>query len=421
MIIKNVKVYTEDEIFTDGMVVIRDGRFDQVLTDAGKVKATADMRAAADLWSTDGECFDDEVIDGEGAYAIPGLIDIHFHGCKGYDFCDGTKEAIAEIARYEASIGVTGICPATMTLPVDELTRILSVAASYAADASLASGGQMAESGREDAHGDRKNAPGADLLGINMEGPFISTEKKGAQDERSIIPCDAGICGQFLDASEGLVKFVGIAPERNGDFASFIGQVKDKVNVSLAHTNADYDTAKAAFDAGACHAVHLYNAMPVFTHRTPGVVGAVSDSPQVNAELICDGVHIHPSVVRATFKMMGADRMILISDSMRATGMPDGRYLLGGLEVDVAGSRATLVSNGALAGSATNLMDCMRTAVKKMGIPLETAVACATKNPAKALGEYEDYGSIAPGKKADVVLLDQELKIKAVIKGGVKI
>ena len=137
MIIKNVKVYTEDEIFTDGMVVIRDGRFDQVLTDAGKVKAAADMRDAADLWSTDGECFDDEVIDGEGAYAIPGLIDIHFHGCKGYDFCDGTKEAIAEIARYEASIGVTGICPATMTLPVDELTRILSVAASYAADASL--------------------------------------------------------------------------------------------------------------------------------------------------------------------------------------------------------------------------------------------------------------------------------------------
>ena len=161
--------------------------------------------------------------------------------------------------------------------------------------------------------------------------------------------------------------------------------------------------------------------MPVFTHRMPGVVGAVSDSPHVNAELICDGVHIHPSVVRATFKMMGADRMILISDSMRATGMPDGRYLLGGLEVDVVGNRATLVSNGALAGSATNLMDCMRTAVKEMGIPLETAVACATKNPAKAIGEYEDYGAIAPGKKADVVLLDQELKIKAVVKGGVKI
>lgn len=150
-------------------------------------------------------------------------------------------------------------------------------------------------------------------------------------------------------------------------------------------------------------------------------MGAVSDSPHVNAELICDGVHIHPSVVRATFKMMGAERMILISDSMRATGMPDGRYLLGGLEVDVKGNRATLASNGALAGSATNLMDCMRTAVKKMGIPLETAVACVTMNPAKAIGEYENYGSITPGKKADVVLLDGELEIKGVIKGGVRL
>ena len=188
---------------------------------------------------------------------------------------------------------------------------------------------------------------------------------------------------------------MGVAPERSQDTLQFIRQMKDKVNISLAHTNADYDTAKAAFDAGANHAVHLYNAMPAFTHRSPGVVGAVSDSPHVNAELICDGVHIHPSVVRATFKMMGQDRMILISDSMRATGMPDGRYLLGGLEVDVVGNRAVLASNGALAGSATNLMDCMRTAVKVMGISLEDAVACATVNPAKALGVFENYGSNA--------------------------
>lgn len=406
MIIKNVKVYTEEKVFEDGMIVIKDGRFDKVLTGAETGKASEDMRNAA------GDYAGEEVEDGEGAYAVPGLIDIHFHGCKGYDFCDGTAEAIGEIAKYEASVGVTGICPATMTLPVEELTGILSAAASYAESSCQ----------RSDKKGTgEKRVPGADLLGINMEGPFISIEKKGAQDERNIIPCDAEICRKFLDASKGLVKFVGIAPERNGDFTAFINQVKDEVNVSLAHTNADYDTAKAAFDAGACHAVHLYNAMPAFTHRAPGVVGAVSDSPHVNAEIICDGVHIHPSVVRSTFKMMGAKRMILISDSMRATGMPDGRYLLGGLEVDVKGNRAVLASNGALAGSATNLMDCMRTAVKKMGIPLETAVACATMNPAKAIGEYENYGSIAPGKKADVVLLDGELKIKDVIKGGVRL
>ena len=383
MIIKNVKVYTEDKEFCEGKIVIENGKFSSVFPGEERT--------------------DDEIVDGEGCYAIPGLIDLHFHGCHGYDICDGTKEALEKIARYEASIGVTGICPATMTLPQQELMHILSVAASYKEAA------------------DQERGAAADLLGINMEGPFISVEKKGAQDQRHIVPCDQELCQQFLDASKGLVKFVGVAPERSQDTLQFIHQMKDKVNISLAHTNADYDTAKAAFDAGANHAVHLYNAMPAFTHRSPGVVGAVSDSPHVNAELICDGVHIHPSVVRATFKMMGQDRMILISDSMRATGMPDGRYLLGGLEVDVVGNRAVLASNGALAGSATNLMDCMRTAVKVMGIPLEDAVACATINPAKALGVFENYGSIAPGKNADVVLLDQDLNLKMVVKSGVRI
>ena len=382
MIIRNVKVYTESKTFEDGAIMIRNGVFDQVLT--GPDSAGAD---------------DSEILDGEGCYAIPGLIDLHFHGCMGDDFCDGSKEAIARIAKYEASIGVTAIAPATMTLPADELEEILKVAAEYKKEAS----------------------EGADLIGINMEGPFISPAKKGAQDERNIVPCDTDMCHRFLDASEGLVKFVGIAPEQSEKSLDFIQQMKGKVNISLAHTNADYDTAKAAFDAGANHAVHLYNAMPAFTHRAPGVVGAVSDSEHVMAEIICDGVHIHPSAVRATFKMMGADRMILISDSMRATGMPDGRYTLGGLDVDVVGNRATLVSDGALAGSATNLMDCMRIAVKKMGIPLETAVACATMNPAKSLGVYDQYGSIKAGKKADVVLLDKELNLKMVIKDGKKI
>ena len=384
MIIDNVKVYTEEKTFVKGGIMLDGDKIQRVYTEEEKPQF--------------GE---KEVLDGEGAYAIPGLIDLHFHGCKGDDFCDGNEEAIERIAQYEASIGVTAIAPATMTLPVEELKQILSVAAKY-----------------------KKNGTSpkaADLVGINMEGPFISKVKKGAQDERHIIQCNEEICQRFLDASEGLVKFVGIAPEDNADAVRFIEQMKDKVRISLAHTNADYDTAMAAFDAGASHAVHLYNAMPAFTHRAPGVVGAVSDSGHVMAELICDGVHIHPSVVRATFKMMGEDRMILISDSMRATGMPDGQYTLGGLDVNVVGNRATLVSDGALAGSATNLLDCMRTAVKKMGLPLETAVACATMNPARSLGEYDKYGSIAPGKKGNVVLLDQELNLKAVIKDGKRI
>lgn len=382
MIIKNVKVYTEDKTFADGKIIIRDGVFEEIII--GQVT------------ERNLELEDTEIVDGKGCYAIPGLIDIHFHGCMGDDFCDGTKEAIARIAEYEASIGVTAMAPATMTLPVEELEQILEVAAEYKKGATK----------------------GADLIGINMEGPFISSAKKGAQDEKNMIVCDTEVCQRFLNASDGLVKFVGIAPEESENSLEFIEKMKDKVNISLAHTNADYDKAKAAFDAGANHAVHLYNAMPAFTHREPGVVGAVSDSRHVTAELICDGVHIHPSTVRATFKMMGENRMILISDSMRATGMPDGQYTLGGLDVNVVGNRATLVSDGALAGSVTNLMDCMRTAVKKMGIPLETAVACATMNPAKSLGEYDRYGSISKGKKANVVLLDEELDLQMVVKDG---
>lgn len=394
MIIKNVKVYAEEKKFAEGEIFIRDGKIERV-----KIKDDAALKAG-EMTEKQTDFSAEEVLDGQGAYAIPGLIDLHFHGCKGYDFCDGTKEAITEIAKYEASIGVTAISPATMTLPVEELEQILATAAEYKKNAA------------------ETNPMGADLIGVNMEGPFISKVKKGAQDAANIIPADAEICQRFLDASEGLVKFVGIAPEDNENAVEFIQEMKDKVHISLAHTNADYDHANAAFEAGANHAVHLFNAMPAFTHREPGVVGAVADQKDVNAEIICDGVHIHPAMVRSAFKMLGAERMILISDSMRATGMPDGRYLLGGLEVDVVGNRATLVSDGALAGSCTNLLDCMRTAVKEMKLPLETAVASATMNPAKALGVYEMYGSLSAGKKGNVVLLDENLELKAVVKDG---
>ena len=463
MLIRNVKVYTEDKEFVEGEIVIRGGRIQAVefcskaeesvgcgRVDASVQEPDAGARGQRSV-SPDASAREEHgrvaleeeiVIDGEGCYAIPGLVDLHFHGCKGYDFCDGTKEAIGKIAEYEASVGVTAISPATMTLPVDELEEILAVAAEYRREAEANRIGikvpgrdlecTQAEAKCEEATKCEEAAKcagakecrvkaAADLVGVNMEGPFISEAKKGAQDERHIISCDADTCRRFLDASEGLVKFVGIAPERNQNAVEFIREMKDKVHISLAHTNADYDTAMAAFDAGADHAVHLYNAMPAFTHRAPGVVGAVSDSSHVHAEMICDGVHIHPAVVRATFKMLGAERIVLISDSMRATGMPDGQYTLGGLDVNVADGRATLVSNGALAGSATNLMECMKTVVQKMGIPLETAVACATMNPAKCLGVYEEYGSIAPGKKGNVVLLDEELKVKAVVKDGVRL
>ena len=379
MIIDNVKVYTEEKTFVKGGIMLDGDKIQRVYAEEEKPQF--------------GE---EEVLDGDGAYAIPGLIDLHFHGCKGDDFCDGNEEAIERIAQYEASIGVTAIAPATMTLPVEELKQILSVAAKY-----------------------KKNGTSpkaADLVGINMEGPFISKVKKGAQDERNIIPCNVEIAEQFLEASDGLVKFIGIAPEDNEDYLEFIEKMKGKVNISLAHTNADYDTAKKAFDAGANHAVHLYNAMPAFTHRAPGVVGAVYDGKHVMAEIICDGVHIHPSVVRAVFKMFGSKRVILISDTMRAAGMPDGDYTLGGQAVQVKGNRATL-SDGTLAGSVTDLMKCMKTAVS-FGIPLADAVRAAAVNPAMAIGIFSRVGSLEPGKRANVVVLDQNLDVKDVFFRG---
>ena len=392
MIIKNVKIFQEDHAFHAGVIYLQDGMIEHI-------QPESELDGAEPI-PQEGE----QVIDGCGCYAIPGMIDLHFHGCMGSDVCDATEEALHTIAKYEASIGVTAISPATMTLSGDELVHVLENAATY----------KKKMAGTADA------AYEAELVGINMEGPFISKAKKGAQDERNIIPCDVELFHRFQCAADGLVKFIGIAPEEPGAIP-FVDAVKDEVSVSLAHTNSDYEHAMEAFSHGANHAVHLYNAMPPFTHRAPGVVGAVADNPHVMAEMICDGVHIHPSVVRATFAMLGKERMILISDSMRAAGMPDGRYTLGGLDVDVKGNRATLVSDGALAGSVTTLPDCMRTVVQKMGLPLETAVAAATENPARSLGIYDQQGSLTAGKKANVVLLDEDLKLVAVVKDGVQI
>lgn len=383
MIIKNVKIYTEEQRFVPGAVVTQGDRI---------------RRVACHTEEPLPECGD--VLDGGGCFCIPGMIDLHFHGCRGRDFCDGTREALETISEYEASIGVTAIAPATMTLPAEQLRHVLSQAASYR---------------REQRNGTA--ARGADLVGINMEGPFISRVKKGAQDERYILPSDAAVFRSFQRAADGLVRFIGIAPEE-GDATAFIKAISREVSVALAHTNADYSTAMRAFDAGANHVVHLYNAMTPFSHRAPGVVGAAADSAHVMSELICDGLHVHPSAVRAAVRMMGAERIVFISDSMRAAGMPDGSYTLGGLDVTVRDGRAVLASDGTLAGSVATLPDCVRTAVKQMHIPLETAIACATINPAKSLGIESLYGSIAAGKKADLVLWDADLHQKHVIKDG---
>ena len=383
MIIKNIRVYGTDEQFHEGSVCISGERF--VSGEAAKDSA-------------------DQILDGKGCYAIPGLLDVHFHGCLGLDVCDGTEEAVHTIARYEAESGITAICPATLTLPADELKAIL---------ANMADFRDRMERG-EVPDGDRC----ADIVGINMEGPFISVVKKGAQNADYIIPCDAELAREFYEASGGLLKFIGLAPEDNPDFVGYINKVKEFTGVSLAHTNADYASAKKAFDAGARHAVHLFNAMSAFTHRDPGVVGAVSDSPHVSAEIITDGVHVHPAMVRTAFRFNGAERMIIISDSLRSTGMPDGDYVLGGQAIIKKGKYCRLAEGGALAGSVSNQFECMVNAVKEMEIPLETAVACSTIHPAKAIGVDDLYGSIEEGKYGDLVLLNEDLELMAVVKRG---
>ena len=336
---------------------------------------------------------DGKTYDASGCYVIPGLTDLHFHGCMGKDFSDADPEGLEIMARYELSQGVTQICPAGMTLLEEQLTKVCQVAA---------------------AHRDA-NKPGAELCGINLEGPFLSTAKKGAQKADWIHAPDVPMFRRLMAASKGLVKLVSIAPEEPGAM-EFIEAVEGEVTVSIAHTTADYDTAMEAFRLGARQVTHLFNAMPPFSHRAPGVVGAALDTPICNVELICDGVHIHPSVVRATFKMFGPKRVILVSDTMRAAGMPDGDYTLGGQPVKVKGKHATL-ADGTLAGSVTNLMNCMRTAVS-FGIPLEDAVWAAAVNPARAIGIFSRMGSLEPGKRANVVVLDQNLELKDVFFRG---
>jgi len=385
LIYKNLRVFTENGVFRPGAIEVRDD-------------IIANVYFGDDVPPT----VFGENLDCEGAYCFPGMTDLHFHGAMNCDAGDATVEALQIMARYEASIGVTSICPATMTESVATLEQILGNAADFRDD-------QLRHP--------EKHTGEAELCGINMEGPFISIEKKGAQNEANIRPCDAELFRRFQKAGRGIVKFIGLAPEMK-DPTEFIETVRSEVNVAIAHTNADYDTALKAMKAGAKHLVHMYNAMPEMTHRNPGVIGAAFDCKEVNAELICDGIHIHPSVIRSTFQMFGRDRIILISDSLRATGMGDGTYLLGGLDVEVEGKYARMLRDGAIAGSVTPLPDCVRIMVKEMGIPLEDAIYCATVTPAKELGIDDRKGFIKSGRQADIVFWNEDLSQRFVLKDG---
>lgn len=380
-------VYTKDFVFAPGILMIEEGVIQDVSI-----------------------CTVDELTQEEQQnYLIPGLVDVHFHGAAGYDFCDGTGEAYHAIESYENRHGITSICPATMTLPIDELKKIVKNVARMKGLSLDIEAERYSSTEKQDM------SKLESFRGIHLEGPFISKEKKGAQKEDHIIPPDAAVLQDLQECSQGLIKIVSIAPETEGAIAC-IADLKDSFCFSIAHTTADYETSCKAIEAGARHVTHLYNAMPVSTHREPSVLGAAADHKQVDVELICDGIHVHPSVVRNTFRIFGDDRVILISDSMRATGMEDGNYTLGGQDVIVKGALAAL-ADGTIAGSVTNLYDCMKKAVE-MGIPKESAIKAATINPARSIGIDGIVGSLDAGKRADVLVVDKDLNLQHVMIGG---
>lgn len=374
MFYKNARIYASDCRFHHGAFeVTDDGRFGQILPDR----------------------IPEDAYDLEGALVIPGLVDVHTHGNSGYDFSDGDYEGLKQMARCYLASGVTSFAPASMTQTYEVLEKAYATAR------------QMVE---EDPEGCAK------LRGIHMEGPYFSFKKRGAQNPEYLKDPDLEGFRKLNEISGDLIRIVDVAPELPGAL-EFIRQVSRVATVSVAHTDATYEQTKAAFGAGASHLTHMFNGMNAIDHRTPGVIPAAAEAPHVRAELICDGHHVHPATIRLAFAMFGGERMILVSDTGRCAGMPEGsQFDLGGLTAKVVGGVARLDS-GSIACSATDLWQCMVNAIS-YGIPAEDAIRACTRNPAAALGVQGEVGSIAPGKRADFVVCSPDFAKKRVYFGG---
>jgi len=333
------------------------------------------------------------VIDAKGAYVAPGFIDVHTHGRNAFDTMNGTYEAIDTISVNCMKTGVTSFLPTTMTQSIEQTRTAIQNCADYM--------------GHEN---------GAKVAGVHMEGPFIEIKKKGAQPGEYVLAPSIEKYEEMVNGNDHAIALITVAPEIEGA-AELIHYLRNKhVTVSMGHTGANYVQAKAGFREGVNHATHTYNAMNGFTHREPGAVGAIFDSDDVYAELILDGIHVHYASANILIREKGIGKVVLITDSMEASGLPDGKYQLGGQDVYVKNGEARLI-DGTLAGSVLKMNTAVRNAHHHLHLPIYEAVRLASYNAAMSIDRHE-IGEIAPMKKADLIFINDNIDILAVMING---